>query len=79
MKKVLGVILGICFVQCLSAQAAVGTYSFIKYEENRLLFDKDSSSFMNFFKKMQEVNGGEIKKTNDRSYWRIACARRNLE
>ncbi len=62
MKKLLGILLGICFVQFVTGQSAVGTYSFIKYEENRLMFDKDSSSFMELFKKMNEVNGGDIKK-----------------
>lgn len=62
MRRVIGIILGICFAYYVSAQSAVGTYSFIKYQENRLMFDKDSSTFMNLFKKMNEVNGGEVKK-----------------
>lgn len=62
MKKVLGIIFAICFSHSVLSQSAVGTYSFIKYEENKLMFDKDSSSFMNLYKKMTDVNGGEIKK-----------------
>jgi lysophospholipase L1-like esterase len=61
-RKVISLIIGICFSQFAFAQSAVGTYSFIKYDENRLLFDKDSSTFMELFKKMTEINGGDIKK-----------------
>jgi lysophospholipase L1-like esterase len=44
------------------AQSAVGTYSFIKYDENKILFDKDSSTFLNLYKKLGEINGGNVKK-----------------
>ncbi len=44
------------------SQSAIGTYSFINYDQNHLLFDKDSSSFLNLYKKMNEINGGSVKK-----------------
>lgn len=62
MKKIFYSIIAICIVRSLLSQSAVGTYSFIKYDENRIMYDKDSTTFLNLFRKMSEVNGGEIKK-----------------
>lgn len=62
MKRLRGILILMVVAFTAVSQSSVGTYSFIKYDENRILFDKDSSSFLNFYKKLTQVNGGEIKK-----------------
>lgn len=62
MRKIAGILVFVFALTALRSQPAVGTYSFIKYDENRINFDKDSSAFLNLFKKMSEINGGKVKK-----------------
>lgn len=62
MRKIISLILIFCCSGSIVAQSSVGTYSFINYDQNRLIFDKDSSTYMELFKKMTDVNGGDVKK-----------------
>jgi len=61
-KQFIGIFFFLLFTGTLNSQSAVGTYSFINYDQNKILFDKDSSSYLNLYKKLSEVNGGDIKK-----------------
>ena len=62
MKQLIRIIFLLLFTRNLNAQSAVGTYSFINYDKNKIIFDKDSSTYLNLYKKLSEVNGGNIKK-----------------
>lgn len=62
MKKIVAICLFVLLTALAVSQSAVGTYSFIKYDENKILFDKDSSAFLNLYKKLGEINGGNVKK-----------------
>lgn len=62
MKKIIAIWSFVLLTALAAAQSAVGTYSFIKYDENKILFDKDSSTFLNLYKKLSEINGGNVKK-----------------
>ncbi len=46
----------------LRSQSTVSTYSFINYNVNHLNFDKDSSTFIKFYKKLHELNQGTGKR-----------------
>lgn len=51
-----------CVFYLVSSHSNAQQYPFINYDQSKLRFGKDSSQFMDFYKKIDELRDGKEKK-----------------
>lgn len=62
--KIVHVFLVVLLVNTAFLLTAQQQYPFIKYDQSKLIFGKDSSNFMNFYKKIDELREGKRNRVN---------------